>query len=460
MDNKPLLDALQQLVTNHKPEEINIILKRTCVDLLNILAARSLGEEEIIRYMKAALSIDNNDWTSWANLAHFLNTFDHYNDAADAAAKAIKLAKNSDQECLGPIMNHAIILTHALRLPEAIEIYRQILSKTPDNAAASYNLACILLMIGEYKEGWEKQEHRFKGDETTNSPSIQMATNFRKRFPQPFWKGEKLNKERLCIFNEQGYGDLIQCSRFLSLVQDRVKDITVEVQEECVDLFKHNFSGIKFVGRSATCPAKELPNPPDCDVCISINSLMRIFDVCTEEQMRREPYIKADKKISFPLKTTKIGICWAGSSTHGYDHLRSCYLREFKKLSDLPNITLMGLQKGHQPRVWYNVMIDLKEKSNDVKFIDVATQFHTFSDTAAWVNNMDLIVTVDTSIAHLAGAMGKPTWMLLPTVPDWRWQLNKEDTPWYSSVRLFRQTKIKEWDEVFSRVAEEIKRTF
>ena len=452
--------AFNSLAETRKPEEMRPIIYKSCSDLMNRLAYMVNDPEETIKILTAAVILNEKDWPSWGNLAHYLNIFERFDEAAKAAEKAVELTNFVHP---GTLNNYGIILTHALRFPEAIETWRKLLALNPPNAAVyHHNLGAALLMTEHYEEGWKEMEYRFAGDETTQSSELALATAFRHRFKQSFWKGEKLRKKKLAIFSEQGHGDLFQYVRFLPLVQERCKNIVMEVQPESLELMRYNFPDIEIVGRRAYCVLNDLPpNPPDCDVCISINSLPYVFGLNSKESFYSEPYLESHKQFPISIDTLangkkKIGMCWSGSTVHGYDGMRSCYLREFKCIADIPNISLFSLQRESPVRKVHNKIVDLRARSEGVKCIDLSTYFESFSETAAAINEMDLIITIDTCVAHLAAAMGKPVWVIIPITTDWRWLLHTEKSAWYPSMRLFRHKTVNGWIEVFNRIRQEV----
>jgi hypothetical protein len=188
---------------------------------------------------------------------------------------------------------------------------------------------------------------------------------------------------------------------------------------------------------------------------VPLLSLPGIFDATLETIPAEVPYLHADsRKVAcwrdrLAGEDLKVGLVWAGRPGHKNDRNRSCALELFSPLAKIPGMKLYGLQKGE-------AAAQVEGLSKEIVVTNLGEEFEDFTDTAGAIENMDLVISVDTSVAHLVGAMGKPVWVLLPFAPDWRWLLDREDSPWYPTMRLFRQRKQGDWDDVFRRVAEEL----
>jgi hypothetical protein len=192
------------------------------------------------------------------------------------------------------------------------------------------------------------------------------------------------------------------------------------------------------------------------DVHVHLLDLPSIFDTTLNSIPTNIPYITPDQILvdqwASRLKVDdgfKIGIVWAGNPHHTRDHNRSCSLADFAKLADVPGLSFYSLQKGHDS-------IESDNPPMGIKIVNLNNELNDFADTAAVIANLDLVISVDTAVAHLTGAIGKPVWTLLPFAPDWRWFLKRNDSPWYPGMRLFRQTKLNDWTEVFEQVREEL----
>jgi hypothetical protein len=251
------------------------------------------------------------------------------------------------------------------------------------------------------------------------------------------------------IYTEQGLGDAIQFIRYIPLVVQRGAKLIVECRKELASLFR-NVSGVKQVIKAG----EQLPA---FDVYCPLLSLPLRFNTTLKTIPADIPYIKADavlfqkwkNRLSDDNPKLKVGLVWAGRPTFKLSHLKECPLRMFSPLAQIKDITFYSLQKG-------NGSEQAKNPPEGMNLIDYTDEIQDFSDTAALIENLDLVISVDTSVAHLAGAMGKPVWTLLPFSPDWRWMLKREDSPWYPTMRLFRQPSHGDWKPVIERVKKEL----
>lgn len=322
----------------------------------------------------------------------------------------------------------------------AIECYRRALELEPEYAQAHFNLGMALLQRGDYCAGFAEYEWRW---------SAGQFNPF--RCPHPKWDGKPIPDKTLLIHTEQGAGDAIQFARYLPMAAARCRKLIVVCPKNLMALFA-SVSGIA-----------ELREPgqigvADFDTYLPLLSLPHVFSTCLETIPSDVPYFngellrrrKDNPKLLLPIGgRPKIGIAWAGSPTHRNDRHRSCALEDFLPVLRTRAITFYSLQKGERSQ-------DLSQLPADVKLHNLEPLLEDFADLAVIVDQLDLVISVDTSVAHLAGALGKPVWTLLSNTPDWRWMLEGESTPWYPTMRLFRQTKGANWQEVIERVAREL----
>lgn len=444
-----IIENAQRLHIDSRSHESIFMLNQLAVETMNQLANTHCDlwhEREAIKCMEMTVALDPKNWALQANLAHVYNMFNFFELAKQASQRSIALSLRQQP---APFFNYGVILANLLEWEECINTYKTYLTLCPENHMAHYNYGCALLTNRQLSEGWPEYEHRMK--------AFDVVRNFRNRFSQPEWKGDDLTGKVICVYSEQGVGDFIHFSRFLSKIKEKnPKKIIVEVQDKIRNLFAYNFPDITFVGRN---DGPDYGKGPDCDVVISICSLCYIFDVKLED-ISGKSYLIKDKVKTPKIKSNKlkIGFSWAGNHKHSQDSLRNVPLKYFKKIGLIPNVELYSLQvkndDGDKLRMWRNQWENLQMDCGGMKFIDMHSYLKTFSETAACIDKMDLIITVDTALAHLAGAMGKETWLLLPHVVDWRWFKDGNTTPWYDSVRMFRQTKFRVWDDVFDNVIE------
>jgi Flp pilus assembly protein TadD len=306
---------------------------------------------------------------------------------------------------------------------------------------AHLNRAILWLLRGNWRLGWPEYEWRLR----TKQPS-------RPELTQPRWDGSDLNGRTLVVFSEQGLGDTIHFIRYASLVKERGGKVIFECQPALMPLLA-NVQGIdQLLSRGSALPSFDVHAP--------LLSLPGILHTEPDTVPAAVSYLQANDKLVGhwrkelePLRGFKIGIAWKGSPTHGYDRLRSVPLSHFAPLAKVPGVQLVSLQKRigtdqlHSTECRFPV-VDLGQRLDE--------ESGAFMDTAAIMMNLDLVISSDTAVPHLAGALGVPVWVALPWVPDWRWLLEREDSPWYPTMRLFRQTRFGDWDGVFDRMAEEL----
>jgi FkbM family methyltransferase len=380
------------------------------------------------------------DWRLYYKAVNILSTHGRYRDALNYA----EIALNLD----GPIdvtYARAILLGALGRHHEAIACYNQVLEFRPDDANAHFNKAIDLLKTKQYREGWAEYEWRFKTPTTALLNLNAFLPNL------PMWEGQILHNKRILLFLEQGVGDQIQMLRYIK----DVKALGATTVVSCYPAMERLLKTIKEIDEVVV--HKDDISLPEvkCDYMQSLMSLPRIFDVDDVSLTRPDcPYIKVKKTNRFCDVSKqigkKVGICWAGNETHALDYCRSCKLEHFQCLQQ-PGITLVNLQMSQSNRYWVNQgYIDLLAGA-DITCIDPTPKIRDFKDTADLLRSLDLVVTVDTSVAHLAGAMGVPCWVALGQNSDWRWGTEGSETLWYPSLRLFRGDK---WSEVFYNIKE------
>lgn len=366
-----------------------------------------------------------------------------------------------------------VVLHLQKRLQEAIEHYRQAIAEDPHFAQAHYNLAnallqsgryaeaidsvraaiacdngysdahwllgMLLLQRGDFKNGWQEYEWRWQ------------AMAFHARLPElerPQWDGSPLEGKTLLIRMEQGRGDMIQFVRYAPMIAAMGAKVIVSATPELLSLLSTAKGVSGVVSQDGTVP--------EFDMHIPVLSLPFIMGTTLDTIPDETPYLRPDpdkvaawEKILPNDGNYRVGIAWQGSPAHRDDQNRSCALNEFLGLADLPSVTFFSLQLGHGVE-------QLKQLQPSMKIVDFTDHIHDFSDTAALMANLDLIITVDTATAHLAGALGRNVWTLLPFVPEWRWMLDREDSPWYPGMCLFRQSSPGDWRKVFERLRDEL----
>jgi hypothetical protein len=293
-----------------------------------------------------------------------------------------------------------------------------------------------LLLTGNFKEGWPEYEWRLYSKDCTSHT-----------FRQPLWDGTLLDGKSILVHAEQGFGDTIQFVRYLSMVQAKGGHVIFECQKNLFRLLK-SCTGIDEIieQRPARTPVAQF------DIHVPLLSLPGIFGTSLNTIPSHIPYITVDSTLGTQWKKQlghdndfKIGIVWAGNPTHTYNDNRSCSLSDFAPLADIPDLIFYSLQKGP-------ASAEVNDPPEGMKIINLEDSLIDFADTAAVIANLDLVISVDTAVVHLAGAIDKPVWTLHSYVPDWRWLLNRDDSPWYPGMHLFRQTQLNNWEGVFEQV--------
>jgi tetratricopeptide (TPR) repeat protein len=305
----------------------------------------------------------------------------------------------------------------------------------PDSFRVRFNRALLLLLLGRFEEGWTEYEWRWL-----------LFPQHRRTFLQPRWLDADVSGKTVLLYAEQGLGDTIQFARYAPLVAQRGARVILECHAELHPLLRDLPGVAQCCKRGETLPSFDFHAP-----LLSLPLSFRTFS--TDAIPRDVPYLKADaakaqawrERLSAEPARLRVGIAWAGDPTHRFDLVRSCTLKQFAPLADLDGVVFYSLQKGARAA-----------KPGDapagMTFIDYTDDIKDFADTAALMSNLDLIISVDTSIVHMAGALGRPVFTLLPFNPDFRWLLDRSDSPWYPTMKLFRPPKPRDWDAVFAEV--------
>jgi tetratricopeptide (TPR) repeat protein len=318
---------------------------------------------------------------------------------------------------------------------EARSIYERGLALDPASPGALYNLALARLRNGEFAQGWRDYESRWDFEE------LHLR---RRNFRAPLWRGELLNGKTILLHAEQGLGDTIQFARFVPLVAAHGGRVILEVQPPLVRLLSQ-LPGIERIKPQGSAT-------PSFDYHCPLMSLPLALGTTLEAIPSAEGYLRVEPSLQFPAdsKNLRVGIAWAGNPRHKGDTNRSMPLESLMPLAGVPGLTLISLQKGAR----IEQLAPLKDR---LPLDDAAAAHVDMLETAALIDTLDLVLSVDTSIAHLAGAMAKPVWIMLPWVADWRWMEQRADTPWYRSARLFRQSAADDWASVVNQIVSTLK---
>ncbi|MDA0239730.1 MAG: tetratricopeptide repeat-containing glycosyltransferase family protein [Proteobacteria bacterium] len=332
--------------------------------------------------------------------------------------------------------NYGNALKDAGRLSDAIGVFRHILELSPDHARTHWNLALALLLSGDLVEGFAEYARRWRWD---GFPSE------RRSFEQPLWTGDDLTGRTILLHAEQGLGDAVQFVRFAPLVAGQAKTkarVIVEVSEKLVPLFVDAGVADQVIAKGDPLPA--------FDVHAAFLDVPRIMGTTLDTVPAVESYLSVPpaRREAWHQKLSageglKVGINGAGNADNPAERARRLDLAAFSALGDVPDVTFYNLQKGPDAA-------ELPPSPPTLCMVETGED--TLTETAAMMVNLDLVITSDTVIAHLAGSLGVPTWILLPHVPDWRWLMARDDSPWYPCARLFRQQTPGDWQSVAAAV--------
>lgn len=436
--------------------------------LLGVIAAQTGRPRDAIASIKRAIAISPRVAIYHANLGNAYQDCDQTNDALVSYQRAVALnpkhpaalnglgtalekldeleaaenafRKAAELEPASPVhhANLGKVLEARGQYQASRDSYEKAVRLAPQHAEHQWGMALQELRLGDYVNGWNRYEWRWQ------MPSYKVPRWDR---PEPLWDGSDLAGRTILLHMEQGYGDDIQLIRYASLVKARGGRILISTLDPLLRLFR-------------TIPDIDEVFPentplPTFDVHAPLMSLPRIFQTTVETIPATVPYVYPDpvnvatwkKRLEVLGPNRKVGLSWAGKPSHGNDRNRSIPLATLAPLAEVPGVEFFRLHKGPSPQ----------SRECGLKPTDYTAEFTDFLDTASLMMNLDLIITVDTSIAHLAGALGKPTLVMLPFVADWRWLIDRTDSPWYPTVRLYRQPKEGDWKSVVGKVAADLK---
>ena len=390
-------------------------------------------EEALLHYQKAA-RLSPESAVKHYNLANTALLLDRFEEALDGFARAIEI----EPDYLDAHCNLGVALQSLGRLDEAIVHLRRAVELAPaetESADLHWNLSLALLKNGDYLEGWREYEWRWQ------TPTF---ADFKREFSQPEWAGEPFQGKTILIHCEQGFGDAIQFARFVPLVAARGGRVVLECRPELKRLFA-TLDGVDAVIGLGD------PLPP-FDVQVAHMSLPRVLDIRLETIPADVPYLRVPDDAPADARITeaaglKVGFAWAGSATRSDNIKRSCEPALFAPFVDVPGTVFFSLQVGPYAD-------QLAEVGPAV--VDVTDTLDDFADTAAVIGALDLVVSVDTAVLHLAAALGRPAWGLMSEPTGFLWMTERDDSPWYPTVRLFRQPAPGDWESVFQAAREEL----
>jgi Tfp pilus assembly protein PilF len=408
------------------------------VHLLGIVAFRKGRLPDSVSAMERSIALAPDVALYHRNICEVYRTLGRVDEALVAGGRAAALAPD-DPHCFH---NLSVLHYHRLELDEAITAAERAIGLSPDFPGAHFGIAEASLLRGDFRRGWEEYEWRFR---LANAPQLMPPSD------RPQWDGKPMRDGRLLLIADQGYGDVIQFSRYIPWAVERCADVAVACSVELHAvigqqpglgvIFDHWERRPEF---AAYCPLSGLPRLAGTDLA----TIPADLPYLRPSETKRAVWAERLAALA-PAGTRRIGIAWAGRPTHHNDRNRSTTLATFAPLGAMPGVSLFSLQKGAGQS-------QIGSYWGRAPLFNLGPEIRDFADTMAILDCLDLVVSVDTSVVHLAGAMGKPVWVMLPFAPDWRWLLGRDDSPWYPTVRLFRQTADRRWEPVMAAIAAEL----
>ena len=424
----------------HLAEAADIYRRASALDPSDHVIASNLGAclselgalDEAVAACESALLIKPDHASAWTNLGIVFEKQERIDDAVDAHRCAVA----ADPAYARGHANLAVALRNAGAIDEALAVSHRAIALDPEQPLAQYNHAHFLLMNGDFGNGFEAYRWRRRCKTLSDGDPT---------FDEPEWQGEPLDGRTLLLFAEYGLGDALHFVRYLQMVTAKGGRIILQVQPALASLLRQ-LPDVTVVARGEKLPPFDLQLP--------LMSLPQIFRTTLDTIPADVPYLHPDparlarwRAALAGVAALKVGVAWAGNPKHKGDRQRSLSAEALLPGLVMPGVQLFSLQKEPRPEDG-PVLAAL---GGDV--VDLAPALGDFADTAAAVASLDLVIAVDTSVAHLAGALGRAVWMLTPYALDWRWLRDREDSPWYPTMRLFRQRAPRQWDDPLMRVS-------
>lgn len=409
------------------------------VDLRGMTLRALHRYDEALKAHDEALRTDPNLANALQNRGNVLRDLNRFDEALVCFEQALAMEPASAQAWV----NQGAVLAALGRYEDALAKYDRAIALDPELAVAYWNRSLLHLEHGNFRDGWIDHESRWQTPHFLNSPDI-------RDFDRPLWLGqEDIAGKSILLYAEQGFGDMLQCARYVPLLAARGATVILETHKPLVGLLA------QLDGVSQVIPRGE-PVPPTDWRC-PMMSLPLAFGTELGTIPAPHAYLRADparveawREVLGPAVKPRVGLVWSGNPNHGNDNNRSLDFAAMRTLlSD--RFEFFTLQRDVRP-------LDQAALEQDGRVRGFGHQLKDFSDTAALCELMDVVVTVDTSVAHLAGALGRPTWILLPAVADWRWLRERGDSPWYPSARLYRQPQQGAWPAALARVRADLER--
>ncbi|MGC2167263.1 MAG: tetratricopeptide repeat protein [Gallionella sp.] len=423
--NLPQAKALYEQVLRFQPRN------HDALHLLGVIAGQTNDPQRAVELIGRAIQINPKVAGFYSNRGNALQDLKRFDEAVASYDKALALKADFAEVHY----NRGIVLQELGRLAPALSSYQKAIAARPDYAEAYWNRALVLLLSGDFEKGWKEYEWRWKREK---------AYIEKRSFAQPLWLGkESLKDKTILLYSEQGLGDAIQFGRYARLVSDLGARVILEVKGPLLSI-TGTLDGVDTLVEKGTalpgfnyhCPLLSLP--------LAFKTNLDTIPA-TNRYLHSDPakLVRWQAKLG-EKKAPRVGLVWSGNARHINDGKRSVLLADLV---------------GSLPTACEYVSLQKDIRDGDMQFLNshpdlrhFGDELADFGDTAALCDLMDIVISVDTSVAHLSGALGRPTWILLPFSPDWRWLTDRDDTPWYQSARLYRQEKIGDWAGVYTRL--------
>jgi len=403
---------------------------------LAITLERLNSFEKAAHAYNAVIALNPNFAGGYNNRAHALFRLQRFEEAIEGYEEALVIKPDYPDA----LSNRMRPLHDLHRFTEELTSGDRVFAMAPDHGEAHLNAATCRLLTGDFQRGFAEYEWRWRGRQL--SPK-------QRGFPQPLWRGQyDIAGKTVLLHAEQGMGDTIQFCRYAPLVAEKGAHVILEVQASLKALLESNHAALTVLARGEQLPRFDFHCP--------LLSLPLAFGTGRSTVPGASPYLAASSALTGQWRRrfeksdrVRVGIAWFGNRAHTDDRNRSIPLATLKPLFAQP-VQFVSLQQALSP--------DDRATVEGLRILDFGSELTDFSQTAALISLMDIVISVDTAVAHLAAAIGRPTWILLPFTPDWRWMLDREDSPWYAAARLFRQKRRGDWAEVVTRVLFELSR--
>jgi tetratricopeptide (TPR) repeat protein len=413
--------------------EIDPNLSIALTNLGNVCKAKG-RLDEAIELGRRSIALDPNNALGHNNLGASLEKKELPVEAEAEYRKAIQLDPRRPEV----YVNLGNLLYQQHHHDDALRIWEQAIAVDAKHDNAHWNIALALLARGDFERGWPMHERRFKCTD---------SRKYLRSYDMPLWTGFDLAGKTILLYPEQGYGDVVMFARFAAPLAERGAKVILHMPTELIELMR-GVDGVENVFG----PKDELP---PFDTHLPLLSVPAVLHTTMKTLPAKVPYAHVDaerkrqwaSRIVSPEGNKKVGLVFRGRAVP--DPRRSCPFTALLPLADIPGVTFFSLQMGEGAA-------ELSAAPSHMRLIDVHEPIHDFADTAAAIANLDLLITIDTAAAHVAGAIGAPVWTMLPFAADYRWMHDRDDSPWYPTMKLFRQSKRNDWSDVVGRIKDEL----